>query len=297
MTPKTIVTHNSRFHTDDVFACATLLVLYPEANIVRSRDPEVIENGDIVLDVGNIYDPDKNRFDHHQVEGAGQRENGIYYASFGLIWKHFGEKLTSSKKVWEKIDKKLVQPVDAVDSMPGGIDMITPKNTNVLPYILQMAISSFNPTWKEGEEKIDEMFKNAVLIAKEILKREIRLAEDVTDGEKFVLEAYESAEDKKILILKKNYPWEEIISTLPEVIFVVRPNVQNKTWKIETIRENFFTYVSRKELPEEWGGKTEEELAHISGVADATFCHRALFTAGAKSKEGAIALAYKALES
>jgi uncharacterized UPF0160 family protein len=39
----------------------------------------------------------------------------------------------------------------------------------------------------------------------------------------------------------------------------------------------------------------DEELQKISGVSDATFCHRGLFLAGAKSKEGAIKLAEIAL--
>jgi uncharacterized UPF0160 family protein len=43
-----------------------------------------------ILDVGDIYNPDQFRFDHHQAGGAGKRENDISYASCGLIWKHFG---------------------------------------------------------------------------------------------------------------------------------------------------------------------------------------------------------------
>jgi uncharacterized UPF0160 family protein len=38
-----------------------------------------------------------------------------------------------------------------------------------------------------------------------------------------------------------------------------------------------------------------EELAQVTGVADAVFCHNKLFMAVAKSKEGAIKLAELAL--
>ena len=38
------------------------------AGIIRSRDPAVIESGDIVVDVGGVYDVTRRRFDHHQRE-------------------------------------------------------------------------------------------------------------------------------------------------------------------------------------------------------------------------------------
>ena len=46
-----IVTHNAKFHTDDVFAVATLLVLYPDAKIIRTRDEALVKTADIVVDV------------------------------------------------------------------------------------------------------------------------------------------------------------------------------------------------------------------------------------------------------
>jgi uncharacterized UPF0160 family protein len=117
-----IVTHSSKFHTDDIFAVATLILVLGEENIevVRSRDPEVIKTGDYVVDVGGEYNLDTKRFDHHQKGGAGQRENGIPYASFGLVWKHFGTQVSGSEEVMKRIDQQLVQPVDAGDN--GGED-------------------------------------------------------------------------------------------------------------------------------------------------------------------------------
>ena len=86
---KTIVTHSGRFHADDLFATAIMLeYLDGEAEVIRSVDPKVIEKADYVLDIGRVYDPSKNRFDHHQGT-AGARSNGISYASAGLVWKHF----------------------------------------------------------------------------------------------------------------------------------------------------------------------------------------------------------------
>ncbi|WP_334169494.1 MYG1 family protein, partial [Timonella senegalensis] len=65
-----IATHNGKFHADDVFGVALLKQLYPDAQVVRSRDPKVLDQADIVLDVGGVYDVEARRFDHHQVSSG-----------------------------------------------------------------------------------------------------------------------------------------------------------------------------------------------------------------------------------
>lgn len=37
-----------------------------DAEIVRSRDPAVLDTLPIIVDVGATYEPEKGRFDHHQ---------------------------------------------------------------------------------------------------------------------------------------------------------------------------------------------------------------------------------------
>ena len=64
-----IITHSGNFHPDDVCAVATLLLIYPDAEVVRTRDEKVInekDKEDIVLDLGRVYDPTNLIFDHHQ---------------------------------------------------------------------------------------------------------------------------------------------------------------------------------------------------------------------------------------
>lgn len=127
MNPVTLTTHNGGFHADDVFACATLeLILEKEGRpfaVSRSRDPELMAQSDIVFDVGGVYDPAHERFDHHQEGGAGKREDGIPYAAFGLVWKKYGEQLCGSEAVARRIEKHIVEPIDAFDN---GIDLFTP---------------------------------------------------------------------------------------------------------------------------------------------------------------------------
>ena len=63
-----IGTHDGKFHCDEVLACYMLCSLpeYRDAEIKRSRDPAVLDECDIVVDVGGVYDPSIHRYDHHQ---------------------------------------------------------------------------------------------------------------------------------------------------------------------------------------------------------------------------------------
>ena len=151
------------------------------------------------------------------------------------------------------------------------------------------------PTWKETDVNIDEVFLKCVEIAKGILIREIIQTKDMVEAEQEVRSAYNSAADKRIIVLDKNYPFEYILSNFPEPLFAVYPRKTGGTWGAKAIKSDIKTFNNRKDFPKSWGGLNDEKLQKVSGVADAVFCHRALFLAGAKSKEGAVALAQKAL--
>jgi len=91
-----VATHPGNFHADDVFAVAVLQLVHGELEIVRTRDPELQAAADVRIDVGGRHDPATGDFDHHQNGGAGERANGIRYASFGLVWREHGEALAGS---------------------------------------------------------------------------------------------------------------------------------------------------------------------------------------------------------
>lgn len=291
---KKIITHSGNFHTDEVFACAVLSLLHDgNVEIERSRDPKVWATGDYVVDVGAEYDPSRGRFDHHQEGGAGIRENKTPYSSFGLVWKEFGEKVTGSSYVASLIDLRLVQPIDAGDN---GFETFG-VHGDVSPFLVQDVISSFRPGWNEPRTE-DEGFFEAVPFAKKILEREIMRTKREEEGKKFAEKAYEEAEDKRIIVLEDHYPWYEAIGTKPEPLFVVKPDRGNMgKWKIEAVRSEVHSFKNRKNLPSTWAGKTGNELAEISGVPDALFCHNKLFVAVAGSKEGALKLVQLAVDA
>jgi Uncharacterized conserved protein related to MYG1 family len=51
-TVKTIGTHSGMFHCDEVLGCSMLKLLYPDAEIIRTRDQKELDKLDLVLDVG-----------------------------------------------------------------------------------------------------------------------------------------------------------------------------------------------------------------------------------------------------
>ena len=199
----TIAVHDGKFHADDVFACATIeLMLGRRAKIVRTRDEAVLAKADFVADVGNIYDPAKQRFDHHMREGAGARENGIPYAAFGLVWKEYGEKVCGSKEIAERIDARLIAPIDAEDN---GMSLYDPKG-ETMPFTIQQFFYLHRPTWKESEELYDEAFPDLVKLAKEVILREIEITRDVLEARDIVEKAYADAVDKRLIVLDTYCP-------------------------------------------------------------------------------------------
>jgi len=291
-----LITHNGSFHSDDVFASAVFSILFEKRDqdfeIIRTRDEDVIASGDYVFDVGGVYDENDNRFDHHQVGGAGMRANGIEYASLGLVWKKFGKEICGSLKVADIIDKRLCAPIDAWDN---GMDLV--KSTHdTAPYFLQYIFFSMHPTWREEDINIDEIFSKAVKMATEILKREIVQAYDMVLAETEVEAVYDQTLDKRIIVLAKNYPFEFILFNHPEPIFAVYPRKTGGSWGAKAIRSDLKTFNNRKDFPEAWAGKKGVELQALTGVSDAVFCHRTGYMCTAESQEGAIKLAQIAVE-
>jgi len=292
-----IVTHSSKFHTDDVFAVATLQLLLEknhDIEVIRTRDKEIIDRADYVVDVGGEYSQIRNRFDHHQQGGAGVRVNGIPYASFGLVWKQFGAVVCESQSVADKLDIYLVQPIDAWDN---GIEFSDTKIDGVYPYTIKSITYAFRPTWKEEDANLDAIFNTLVSYAKILLNREIRHVADDTDAEKSVMEAFQKTEDKRVIVLDERYPWEEILNKMSEPLFVVYPKRVDGTWSLKTIRNDLNSYTSRKDLPESWAGKSGEDLEKVTGVAGSIFCHNNRFLAVAKTREAIMQLAEIALNS
>ena len=288
-----IVTHDSRFHADDVFAVATLLLLVGEAEVIRSRDPALQAGADYLVDTGMKYDPSLCQFDHHQPEGAGARENGIPYASFGLVWKAYGQELSGGIKEAEIIERKLAEPIDAHDN---GVAIAEYQFKDVREYTIGDFLYSFIES--RDQESLNRVFNKVVSIAQDLLQREIADAKKFVINEDRILKLYNENTDKRIIIFNEDIPaWRDVLGKTAEALYAIHPRPDGK-WSLGCVPDLSKPYgANRKDLPSEWAGLKDEELQRVTGVKDALFCHRALFMAAAKSKEGALKLAEIALNS
>ncbi len=283
-----IATHNGNFHADDVFSIAALKQIFPAFALVRTRDLEVISKADVVIDVGGEYDADAGRFDHHQRGGAGERENGIPYSSFGLVWKKYGIDICQgNQEVADSVDEGLVSTIDAIDCgyAKGVAEGIS----------LSQTISMFNPTWQE-EGDFDSGFNEAVEFAVRILTRFIASSSGGINAKEIVAKAIENAKDPRVIVLEKFTPWKRTVHALSdEALYMVYPSGTGP-WRIQTVPVEPGSFEDRKPLPKPWAGLSDKELQDVTGIDDAMFCHNGLFIAGAKSFESVMEMAAIALK-
>jgi uncharacterized UPF0160 family protein len=288
MTDITVATHSGNFHADDVFSIAALKSIFPAFTLIRTRDLALIAKADLAIDVGGEYDPDTGRFDHHQRGGAGKRDNGIPYSSFGLIWQKYGlEICKGNQEVADSVDAGLVSTIDAIDC--GHVEGVA---TGIS---LSQTISMFNPTWQE-DSHFDSCFDEAVDFASRVLTRFIATTNGGISAKSIVAEAIENAEDPRVIVLEKYTPWKRTVHALSkEALYMVYPSDSGQ-WRIQTVPVELGSFEDRKSLPKPWAGLSDKALQDVTGIDDAMFCHNGLFVAGAKSFESAMKMASMALE-
>ena len=294
----TVVTHGGIFHADEVLATVILSKVLGDITVLRTfKVPEGLFDDVIVYDIGF------GKFDHHQKGGNGARENGVPYASVGLIWKEYGHKLVEDtanpELVWSLVDRDLIQGVDATDN--GA--MPKPETESTGPVVRNMsfsnAISGFNPTWDSNEDS-DEAFIRAVEFAEIVLENTLKNATAKAKAQKIVEEAIEKSQEH-IMVLEQFVPWQEFIFSsendkASEVQFVVFPsNRGGYNW--QCVPDALGSFGQRKTVPSEWRGLSGENLQKVTGVPTANFCHSAGFLGSAATFEGAYALARIAVEA
>jgi uncharacterized UPF0160 family protein len=288
-----VATHPGTFHADDVFAVAVLGLLHGPPEVVRTRDAAAQEDCDVRIDVGGRSDPSTGDFDHHQKGGAGERANGIRYASFGLVWRAYGEQLAGSAEAARAIDARLVQGVDANDT---GQTITESLVDDIRPMTVSGVVAAMNPAWDEEltADEEDARFAEAVALATRILDRELAGAAAFARAQRLVREAIGRADDPRIIELDRNMPWREAVVTgAPDALYVMYP--KSDGWGMQAVPRELGAFANRRDLPEAWAGLSGEDLVAVTGVPDAVFCHSARFYVSAASREGIAELARRAL--
>jgi len=309
--PPLLVTHSGKFHCDDVFAYAVLRLALglgqagTDHRLLRTRDRAAIDAGDIVWDVGLVYDAAACRFDHHQ-RGAPLRPDGTPYSSAGLIWQVYGARAIAAilgpeagsemaEAIAADLDGSMLRRIDELDN---GVSLRGPLVDDGLG--LGRLVGDFNPPWDSpdanGPGAGDAAFLEASSFAEGVLRRRVDGLRARLSADGIVLAAHRAAEDPRILVLEQGMPWKNTVFAhdLP-VAFCVSP-ASNGNWMIDTMPPEKDSFAQRVPLPEAWAGLEAQALAEASGVSDAVFVHVRRFVGAARSRDGALVMARRALE-
>lgn len=291
----TVATHGGKFHVDEVTATAVLDKVYGDQgidlDIVRTRDPLVLAEADIVYDVGWLYDHERRRYDHHQ-PGALKRENGLTRSALGLIWLHYGiDYCDGNVRAAQRIDDVFVRGIDARDNA----ELRVAEDPETPDYGISQVIEQLNPIVSHGET-YDGQFKKAVGRVAEILARLHEKVLVELETEDAIIAARLVSDDPRYAVVDYQVTPPDSLAKIEGLEYLVFPEYTNNTWQVYTIRTPEDAFVSKRPFPKEWAGLEGENLAELTGVNDAIFCHKKRFLTVAKSKEGALALLTQALE-
>ncbi len=298
MTISHLVTHSGGFHADELLSTVILSCLYPEAELVRTRDKSWITpaEGRIIYDVGGEFDAGAGIFDHHQRPNP-LRPNGQPYSSFGLIWAEFGRDYLRVQAVPEKdleqvhaaFDEDFVRPVDLLDN--GAVDTAE-AGPLFAGLTLPVLLESLKPVFDDHSEGADDTaFHAALTVARAIVEARIRHKAAKLRAADVVVTAIKDAGTGRVLELPMGMPFRGAVERAgaDHLLFVVHP--RNSDWALTTIRTGDDTFETRADLPAAWAGLTDAALEQASGVEGAKFCHNARFLAIADSRDAILKLA------
>ena len=297
-TAKTVVTHNGLFHADEAFGTAFLSLLLgsEKVRVVRSRNPAQIEQADVALDVGGIYDNGKFRYDHHQRDFLDVHEGtSIKLAACGLIWRHFGTCLITKlhpeldieqvKSLWQSVDEAICRPVDLQDNGQGTFKV---DGAEAQALTVSMMVVAFNQQDIYSPAQ-DEAFMRVVEILKEYILNFLRSEANKLQLLKEAEEAVKAQLGSRVLVLDKFLPYREAVlkANAEGGQFDLVTYPANGQWNIQTVpvddsTENF--YSQRVSLPQRLWGLTGPDASKESlGGSALVFCHKTGFLAAVKA--------------
>ena len=290
------ITHGAKFHADDIFSVVIMSKIIEDMKLIRVLEVPPNQEDKLIFDIG------AGEFDHHQKGGNGQRQNGIKYAAFGLLWKKYGKdylrKIGAKDKfidlAWERLDVEVVQFIDSIDNGQLNFDTIE------IPVVtISDVLNDYNPNWNEDSD-YDKSFIDAVEIAQKIWDKKVRSVLSKLEAKEFVEKAIENS-NGLFIILNQYMPYQDFVinSLNPKakgILYAIYPSNRGG-YGIQAIQKNSNTFENRKPFPESWAGLRDKELQDVTGVQTARFCHNSRFLCTVEILEDAIKIANIAINN
>lgn len=213
------------------------------------------------------------------------------------------EEITS---IWHEVYRKLMISLDAIDNgiqqYPRDVKPAYPSSRTDLP----SRVSRLNTQWWEDANDTDVRFVTAMDLCEEEFRHSVMVSvigsvasipivkASIADGLKA---------DGQILVLQRSCFWKEALFKIEEqtktqgqIKYVVF-NVKNTgEWRIQAVPVEISSFESRVPLNEPWRGKSNQDLAEVSGLEDAVFCHHSGFIGGCKGFENTLKMGLVTLE-
>ncbi|XP_013672022.2 MYG1 protein-like isoform X1 [Brassica napus] len=321
---KRVGTHNGSFHCDEALGCFMIRLSdkFSGADIVRTRDPKILEELDAVLDVGGVYDPFHDRYDHHQkgfeeVFGDGFNTK---LSSAGLVYKHFGKEIIAKElnvdqdhpdvlRLFLAVYKSFMEAIDAVDNGINQYDTDKPpryvNNTHLSSRIGRLNLDWIDPD--QSQEKENEAFQLAMALAGEEFLQSLRFhVRSWLPARSIVMQCLEDRfktdPSGEIMVLKKFCPWklhlfelEQEMKVQPLIKYVIYQDERGKQWRVQAVAVAPDRFENRKGLPEQWRGLRDEQLSEAAKIPGCVFVHMSGFIGGNLSYDGALSMARTAL--
>lgn len=292
---------------------------------------------DIVIDVGGSYDPDALRFDHHQrgffetfdgekgVATDAATATGLFktkLSACGLVYKHYGKEILKAlhpslegarlEAAYRQLYSGMIEGLDAIDN---GIEIADETRYSEGTH-LSGRIGRLNPRWnapaldkETSKAREDECFEKASALA----------GQEFTDQLSELVEAWLPARDAvEVALLARGQvhssgqilcfesggmPWKKHLYMLerehkvdPLVMFVLYTD-QSGMWRVQAVTVEGTAFKNRLSMPESWRGLRDQELCKVVGIEGCCFVHGGGFIGGHKTREGALAMAEKSLET
>ncbi|KAL9102592.1 MAG: hypothetical protein Q9163_002272 [Psora crenata] len=255
---------------------------------------------------------------------------GLVYLHFGKAviaqktgWEEEGDPRVDI--LWKKIYEDFIEALDAHDN---GISVYDPADTKLLTkrfydssINLGSLVGDLNHDYEEDEgargteeaqEAEDRRFLNASSFMGTTFMRKLNnYWRSWLPARTLVQESYAKRKEYdgkgRIMVFPRGCPWKDHLYSFEaeeggkveeRVLYVLYPESEHESskWRVQAVAESKDSFESRRALPEAWRGLRDAELSTASGVQGCVFVHASGFIGGTLTRDGALAMAKRALE-